>query len=258
MTSEQEGSGDGAPQALWFSPPGGERIPRRTLTRDRVVTEALALVSSSGAHSLTMRGLAGRLGVVPGALYRHVRSKEQLQDLVLDAVLAEIDLRADRSLSWAEQVTALAGRLRAVLEDHPGIAALLSSRDLISPHSLALAEAFLTPLHQAGLPARQAVQAYRLVYDYTVGFALGDRATAGQQRLQDAHTSRQLAAFLRSLPAHRFPVLAATGEQVWTSDRDERFTASMNTIITGLHSGRDQEQRQGASPRRGPRAGGAG
>lgn len=234
MTSEQATSPAAAPHPLWLTPPDSPGVPRRTLTRGQVVSEALAIVSAVGAQALTMRGLADRLGVVPGALYRHVRSKEQLQDLVLDAVLGEIDMRADGSLDWAGQVTALAARLRAVLEDHPGIAALLKSRDLISPHSLALAEAFLAPLHQAGLPARQAVLAYRLIYDYTVGFALGDRAAPGEQRLQNAQTSRQLLEFLRSLPADRFPVLAAIGEQVWTSDRDERFTASMNTIITGL------------------------
>jgi TetR/AcrR family transcriptional regulator, tetracycline repressor protein len=183
-----------------------------------------------------MRGLAGRLGVVPGALYRHVRGKEQLQDLILDAVLGEIDTRADPSFDWAGQVIALADRLRAVLEDHPGIAALLQSRDLISPHSLALAEAFLALLHQGGMPARQAVLAYRLIYDYTVGFAMADRTAPGEQRLQDTQTSRQLLDFLRSLPADRFPLLAAFGEQIWTSDRDERFSASMHTIIAGVRS----------------------
>jgi hypothetical protein len=35
--------------------------------------------------------------VVPGALYRPVRNKEQLQDLVLDGVLAEVDCDLDPS-----------------------------------------------------------------------------------------------------------------------------------------------------------------
>jgi TetR/AcrR family transcriptional regulator, tetracycline repressor protein len=236
MTGRQQVPADAALHPLWFNSPDRPGVPRRRLTRGQVVSEALALVSADGAESLTMRGLAGRLGVVPGALYRHVRSKEQLQDLVLDAVLAEIDLSPDRSLTWAEQVLTLAGRLRTVLEDHLGIAALLKSRDLISPHSLALAEAFLTPLHEAGPPAREAALAYRLVYDYTVGFALGDRATAGEQRLQDAQTRREFTAFLRSLPADQFPVLAVTGEQVWASDRNERFAAGMRTIVAGLRA----------------------
>src|SRR6266508_1119375 len=62
----------------------GDRRP--PLTRERVVAEALTVIAQEGVMALTMRSLAARLGVVPGALYRHVRNKEQLQDLVLDAV----------------------------------------------------------------------------------------------------------------------------------------------------------------------------
>ncbi len=236
MAGTPQAASDGSVHPLWFSPQGTARSRRRALTRERVVTEALAFISADGAQALSMRGLAGRLGVVPGALYRHVRSKEQLQDLIMDGVLAEIDCSADESKAWTEQVTVLAGRLRVVLEDHPGIAALLKTRDLISPHSLALAEAFLAPLHAAGLSAVRAAGAYRLIYDYTIGFALGDPTTLGEQRLRDAQTSRDLRAFLRSLPADRFPALAAIGEYVWSSDRDERFTASLHIIISGLQA----------------------
>jgi len=179
---------------------------------------------------------AARLGVVPGALYRRVRSKEQLYDLILDNVLAEVDCHADHTLDWAGQVTALAQRLRAVLEDHPGIAGLLKTRDPLSPHSLALAEAFLAPLHAAGMAERQAALAFRLIYDYTLGFALSDRTSASEQRLQDTATRHQLHTFLRSLPADRFPVLAILGEHVWANDRDETFTVGLRTIINGLQS----------------------
>jgi AcrR family transcriptional regulator len=115
--------------ALWFNPPGEGESGRRALTRERVVAEALAVIAADGAQSLSMRALAARLGVVPGALYRHVRGKEQLYDLILDAVLGEVDCRADPAAPWAAQVTVLAGRLRAVLENHPGTAALLKTRD---------------------------------------------------------------------------------------------------------------------------------
>jgi AcrR family transcriptional regulator len=221
---------------LWFTPPNGEENRRRTLTRERVVAEALTLISAGGAGALSMRALATRLGVVPGALYRHVRSKEQLHDLILDGVLAEVDCRLDPSLPWAGQVTALAQRLRTVLENHPGIAGLLKTRDPLSPHSLALAEAFLSPLHAAGMPGPQAALAYRLIYDYTLGFALADRTTASEQRIQDAATRRDLHAFLRSLPADRFPALAVLGEHVWAGDRDERFTASLDILLNGLQA----------------------
>ena len=105
----QRPSGAGTP-ALWFNPPDEEPGGRRALTRERVVAEALAMIAADGAQSLSMRALAARLGVVPGALYRHVRGKEQLYDLILDAVLGEVDCRADPATPWAAQVTILARR----------------------------------------------------------------------------------------------------------------------------------------------------
>src|SRR6266705_483501 len=179
------------------------------------------------------------LGVVPGALYRHVRNKEQLHALVLDGVLAEVDTRLDPAQPWTQQLTLLAHRLRAVLDQHPGVAALLKSRDPLGPHSLALAEAFLAPLRTAGFPNRDAGLAFFLVVDYTVGFAVAStRTSANEQRVHDAATRAQLHEFFRALPADRFPALVALGEHVWLDNRDERFTAGLDTLLAGLERAR--------------------
>jgi hypothetical protein len=140
----------------------------------------------------------------------------------------------------------------------PGIAALLQTRDPISPASLALAEAFLAPLRAAGLPGRQAALAFRLIYDYTLGFALSDPTSPGEQRIQDTATRAELHAFLRSLPADRFPALAAVGAYAWADDRDQRFTASLDTLIVGLQATlrpriRDASQPAQAGPARSAR-----
>ena len=235
MTGQQTEHDDA--RSLWFGPVDDGNRDRLALTRERVVAEALAVISADGAQALSMRAIAARLGVVPGALYRHVRSKEQLYDLVLDAVLAEVDRQADPRVPWPGQVAALASRLRAVLEGHPGIAALLKARDPISPASLALAEAFLEPLDAAGLPARQAALAFRLIYDYTAGFALADPTSPAEQRLTDHATRQELHAFLRALPADRFPALAAHGALAWTNDRDQRFSAGMKALLHGVQEG---------------------
>jgi AcrR family transcriptional regulator len=219
---------------LWFNPPGDGPGSRRALTQERVVAEALVIIAASGAQSLSMRALAARLGVVPGALYRHVRGKEQLHDLILDAVLGEVDCRADPATPWTTQVAALARRLRAVLETHPGIAALLKTRDPLSPTSLDLAEAFLAPLLAAGLSGREAALAFRVVYDYTLGFALADPTSPAEQRLHDTATTEQLHAFFRSLPASRFPALTAHGAHAWDGDRDQRFAAGLEILLRGL------------------------
>jgi AcrR family transcriptional regulator len=225
---------DATAPAPWFNPPDDGPGSRRTLSRERVVAEALAIIAADGAQALSMRALAARLGVVPGALYRYVRGKEQLYDFVLDAVLGEIDCRPSPAAPWEARTAALAHRLRAALESHPGTAALLKTRDPLSPTSLDLAEAFLAPLLAAGLPGSEAAQAFRLIYDYTLGFALADPTSPAEQRLRDIATREQLHAFLRALPVDRFPALSANGPHAWDGDRDQRFTAGLETLLRGI------------------------
>ena len=124
---------DGRSRSLWFDPPIDDPDRRPQLTRQRVVAEALAVIAQDGVQAMTMRSLAARLGVVPGAVYHHVGNKQQLQDLLLDGVLAEVDFHTDPSLPWTEQLKVLAHRLRQVLERHPGVAGILKTRDPLGP-----------------------------------------------------------------------------------------------------------------------------
>jgi len=239
---------DGSPPSLWFDPPVHDHDRRHQLTRERVVAEALAVIAEDGVQALTMRRLAARLEVVPGALYHHVRNKQQLHDLVLDNVLAEVDVRLDPSLDWTGQLKLLAHRLRTVLEDHPGVAGVLKTRDPLGPHSLTLAEAFLGPLQAAGFGDREAGLAFFLLVDYTIGFAVGGIPTSvNEQRVRDPATRAQLHQFFRSLPRDRFPALVALGEHVWADNRDQRFSAGLDVLVSGLEHLRNSpaaEERQ--------------
>jgi TetR/AcrR family tetracycline transcriptional repressor len=224
-----------APSSLWFTAALADEDRRPPLNRDRVVAEALTVIAEDGVEALTMRTLAARLGVVPAALYRHVRNKEQLQDLVLNGVLAEVDCDTDPRLPWTERIKVLAHRLRAVLENHPGAAGLLKLRDPLGPHSLALAEAFLALLQAAGFPHHETGLAFFLVTDYTIGFAVSSTHTSvNEQRVRDTATRNQLHEFFRSLPADRFPALVALGEHVWLDNRDQRFASGLDVLINGL------------------------
>ena len=242
---------DGGSRSLWFNPPMNDQDRRPQLTRERIVTEALAVIAHDGAQALTMRRLAARLAVVPGALYHHVGNKQQLQDLVLDGVLAEVDFHTNPSLAWTEQLKILATRLRQVLEAHPGVAGILKTRDPLGPHSLALAEAFLSPLQTAGFADREAGLAFFLLVDYTVGFAVSSTPTSvNEQRVRDAAIRGQLHEFFRSLPPDRFPALVALGEHVWVDNRDERFAAGLDVLAAGLEHARNAPRRP--APKRRP------
>ena len=132
-----------------------------------------------------------------------------------------------------------------MLADHPGGAGLLTTRDPRGPHSLALAEAFLRPLHHAGFAHREAGHAFFLVLDYTIGFEVSSpRISVNEQRVQDTATRKRLHEFFRSLPDDRFPTLITLGEHVWLDNRDERFAAGITPLIPGL----DRAQRPTPPP----------
>jgi TetR/AcrR family tetracycline transcriptional repressor len=235
---------DGRSRSLWFDAPIDDPDRRPQLTRQRVVAEALAVIAQDGVQAMSMRALAARLGVVPGALYHHFGNKQQLQDLVLDGVLAEVDFHTNPSLAWTEQLKILATRLRQVLEAHPGVAGILKTRDPLGPHSLALAEAFLSPLQTAGFADREAGLAFFLLVDYTLGFAVSSpRTSVNEQRVRDTAIRTQLHEFFRSLPPDRFPALVALGEHVWVDNRDQRFTAGLQVLVDGLEHARRSPHR---------------
>ncbi|MDQ1201969.1 TetR/AcrR family transcriptional regulator C-terminal domain-containing protein [Rhodococcus sp. SORGH_AS_0303] len=61
------------------------------LRRDDVVDGALTILDDYGLADLTMRRLAGSLGVAPGALYWHVANKQALLGAVSDRILSRLD-----------------------------------------------------------------------------------------------------------------------------------------------------------------------
>ena len=65
--------------------------PRVPLSRERVLRAAVALADEHGVEAITMRRIAGELGVVPMALYKHVSSKDELLDGMVDVVVGEIE-----------------------------------------------------------------------------------------------------------------------------------------------------------------------
>jgi AcrR family transcriptional regulator len=185
--------------------------------------------------ALTMRTLATRLGVVPGALYRHVRNKEQLHDLVHDGALAEVDTNLDPSPAMDPAAhgarPSAASRARAPSRGRRAPQAPRPAR----PHFLALAEAFLAPLQAAGFGDRQAGLASSSWSTTPSALRSAPAATpstngaSATRRPEPSCTSSS-----GSLAAERFPALVALGEHVWVDNRDERFATGLDVLADGL------------------------
>ena len=76
------------------------------MNRITLAATALELIQEDGLDALTMRTLADRSGVRAASLYWHVRDREELLELVAEALLARVSTAA-RGLGWREAALAL-------------------------------------------------------------------------------------------------------------------------------------------------------
>jgi AcrR family transcriptional regulator len=150
---------------------GGGRPARPRLSRDKVLHGALAVADAGGIASLTIRSLAGQLGVKPMSVYHHVANKEEILDGLVDLVFGEIELPVP-GRDWRSEMHRRAGSARSVLGRHRWAIGLLESRRSPGPATLQHHDAVLGTLLAAGFSRAMTAHAYALIDSYVYGFAL--------------------------------------------------------------------------------------
>ena len=95
-----------------------------SLSRDAVVAAALPLLDEVGIDGLSMRALADRLGVKAASLYWHLRDKQQLLEMLAEAVLDAVEVPVSTA-PWRGQVESACERLAASLRDRPAAAVVV-------------------------------------------------------------------------------------------------------------------------------------
>ncbi|GAB2530597.1 TetR/AcrR family transcriptional regulator [Nocardia heshunensis] len=104
------------------------------ISRDKIV-EAVSLADN--IDTLTMRELAARLGVGHSALYRWVKNRDELFDLLSEVVVERILLRADAGdLEWRTWLARLAWAMHDEFLALPGYATRLSRPHEHNAHAL--------------------------------------------------------------------------------------------------------------------------
>lgn len=124
-------------------------VRRAPLSRDRVLGAAVALADDGGIESLSMRRLAGELGVVPMALYKHVTNKEQLLDGMLDVIVGAIDPPA-YGTDWKSAVRQRILATRRSLLRHPWAFTVIESRTTPTPVVMQYLESIIGTFRTGG------------------------------------------------------------------------------------------------------------
>ena len=218
----------------WTRPDEG----RRPLTRDQVVRAALEVLDEGGLEDLTMRRVGDHLGVKSASLYWHVRNKEELLNLVADAICAELRPPAPTSDDWRQQFKELAREYRRVLEAHRDGALLLATTLPIGPNRLRLAELSLATLLRAGYEPQVVARAGLLFADYVTNFVVEEsRAqamTAAFPTADDSADRNPMRDWFAALPPDEFPSLIALTPHLTDPDSEERFEFGMSVLLAGL------------------------
>lgn len=201
-------------------------------SREQLKTAALALVDAEGLGALSMRTLARALGTGPMTLYNHVTDREDLDLLVLDAVMAEIRLPDPRPDDWRDDIRAVAVAVWRVVRAHPHVVPLIAVRRSRSPVMVEVAEALLGALSRSGRTGHDLLIAFRALTALVMGFAQAE--LAGPLALQAGETAEAVIARFRSLPPERYPRLLEIADAAATSDAETEFRRGLDLLLTGL------------------------
>jgi AcrR family transcriptional regulator len=107
----------GAP-AQRRGPSGGRKKP---ITVEAIIDTAFGIVAREGYEALTMRRVATALETGPASLYAHVVNKDDLDELLLGRLYAQIDIPEPDPGAWREQITSVYAQLRDQYSRYPGI-----------------------------------------------------------------------------------------------------------------------------------------
>jgi AcrR family transcriptional regulator len=102
-----------------MSRPRGRPAQGSGLTHVEILSVALEILDESGGQGLSMRTLAGRLGVTPMSLYRHVGSRSELLRVLSDMVYAEVLGGTEHGQDPVTEVRGLLIRYHQTICRHP-------------------------------------------------------------------------------------------------------------------------------------------
>ncbi len=204
---------------------------RPPLTRDRILTMAVAIADEHGVGGLSMRKLARQLGYEVMSLYNHVENKDDLLDGMVDLVAAEID-EPPMGIGWQPAVRSIAMSAHDALVRHRWAAALWSER-WPGPARWRHMELLLELLANADFPHDVADLAFHAVTMHVQGFT--------QQQINSARqaTAAMFERFHRDVSENDFPEVHAHVRYHLERDAPhDEFGFVLDLILDGLERAR--------------------
>lgn len=235
MASADMGDSDHAIELLWR--PEEPAPPRPGLTVDRIVRAAVAVADADGLEGLSMRKVGARLGFTSMSLYRHVPGRDQLVDLMCDAVLGQVADAVLTAGGWRDRLAALARAGWELRRRHPWLTQVRGTRRIPGPNGVTHYEHLLSAVADTGLTPAETIAVVGLVSRFVdaeatrlVEVAYTERRSGVSE--QDWWGARD-ALYAR---LGGYPTLSLLWEAGGFDEPEDSFEFGLRTVLDGIEA----------------------
>jgi AcrR family transcriptional regulator len=185
------------------------------LSQETIVAAALELLNRDGIDSLTMRTLAAFLDTKAASLYRHIKDKQDLYDLIAEALIAGI--KPSCGLSSAKKyLLEAAGLYRQKLLSLRDSAAVLTRSRATTPRRFDFMKNVMICLLHLGVKENKCMVATHMLNNYILS-SVSDEI------------------FFRSFPSDApNPYETILGSNFEWLSFDEQFNCGLEVLFTGF------------------------
>ncbi|MEV6049887.1 TetR/AcrR family transcriptional regulator [Streptomyces sp. NPDC052107] len=230
------------PEVIWARPERTGRGPKPAYTRDDIAAAAVRIADARGLDAVSMRQVAAELGCGTMSLYNYVPRKEDLYELMMDAVSAEHVLR-EPSGDWRADVLRVARETRSLMHRHPWIARLMSPVYGFSPHALRYLEHCLACLDPLEASYGTKLELIAMLNGVVTTYVRNELDTAERVRAlpwsEDEENAVRIAYLGRQVASGAYPRMAAAfAEDAGPIDLEAVFERALERVLDGFDPGR--------------------
>jgi AcrR family transcriptional regulator len=214
-------------------PSGGRKKP---ITVEAIIDTAFGIVAAEGYEALTMRRVATALETGPASLYAHVVNKDDLDELLLGRLYAQIEVPEPDPGAWRQQLAGVYAQLRDQYSRYPGISRAALAVVPTNLETMRLNEGIFAIALAGGFEPQTAAWAIDALTLYVNAYCL-------ETALKDSRATRNGEGWLVSrdellrrfaeLP-DTFPQTKRYAAELTAGAGHDRFDFTINLILDGL------------------------
>jgi AcrR family transcriptional regulator len=226
-------SSDPATPAKRRGPSGGRKKP---ITVEAIIDTAFDIVASEGYEALTMRRVATALETGPASLYAHVVNKDDLDELLLGRLYAQIELPEPDPGAWREQIASVYTQMRDQYSRYPGISRAALAAVPTNLETMRVNEGMFAIVLAGGADPQTAAWVIDALTLYVNAYCLEAslRGNQGNRNGDSWVVSRdEILGRFAELP-DTFPHTKRYAAELTSGAGHDRFDFTINLIIDGL------------------------